>query len=1488
MKAPSASPSRSPARMPTKAPSASPSRSPVLAPTPTPSASPTRAPNAAPSRSPSTAPTRSPAAAPTGSPTKAPSAAPAKVPTKAPSVSPSVSPYVPLSPTRAPVIPPTRAPSAGPAQAPSRAPSAAPSSSPAAGPTKAPSAGPSRGPAAAPTRAPSRGPSASPLSSPTKQPSRAPSSRPSVGPSLAPSLPGATSRPSVAPSTSAPSAGPSGSPAAQPTTTPSAQPSAAPSARPSARPSASPSAHPTTASPSAAPSSDPTAAPTAAPAPLPTAPPSQMPTAAPTATSPEDKQAAAQATPAFKFGDAPEYKASPLSSFAATPLFQSRYSPGAVSAPVYLESPVAKDAGTPWSRGLSSPSFLASPGFVASPWADLAAAPTAAVTPLDKLAASPVFKDDFSPAGMARTPEGQRVAAPEYKDTVFAGSPVGQLVAAPGYKAAPLSQFAETPLFRDRFAPATVAAPVHAASPLARDRGSPFARGLASPSFLASPEYLSTPAADIAGAPTAAVTPLEKLAASPLFKEDFSPAGMARTPQGVVMATPEFKDAGFQESPVGKLVAAPLYKAAPLSQFASTPLFSDRFAPSTVAAPVYLASPLSRDAASPRAADAATPAFKGSPMYIGSPRFDAANAPSAAVTPLEKLAAAPLFQNDFSPTGRHSTPQGRLAATPEYRDAWFRASPVGEYATSPRYQDAPLVRLAETPAFADRFSPSTVGSPLYLSSPQSVVDRSPWSKGAATPAFRASPAFEASPEGKLEPTPSAAVTPLEKAAAAPLLRHYLSPEGKAETPEIKNTPSPTVVEGLGAAEKEEARSIVEPISNAGPVAGLAVGFAAGGNAGKLAVLTSVSCTVEDVDLAGAEPIDWEFHPIGAPVGSHYHRYFLGALIFNLVILVGLLAILLALAGVMVSFFKVPFLKACGSVKCPGMVFIPMMFLMQGTSLAASNMSFFPQRAPGAVAALGWIGLCLCAATPLLLWWLLLRPSRFNARLVPAPRLEGNKMSGWKRSAYMFTFGKKVWTTGTAPGSPEDFFVERWGPVFESYREGFQWFGCVELSSLLGLSIFAAWQPAPGAGCHARNFMMVAFLGGYLALIVIKKPYLALLDHIISTFLAGAMFAAVFSIALSIYLSEAGSSVPFLSQFAVKMLLISCFVMLFKALYDLSLLVTESRIDRNRERRFSVAKALDDEDTALPLVQQSLGSDSEMSHFRSATPEEGESPVWRASSPVTSFHKPSEADINWLLHTAPGVGEENAPQIITAARRNFGAGWRNAILRQLDHGAVLSRTNSAGGVGSDLQRLLDREIWEEPDPIDGRSGRAASMMPPAQLGLRISARYATGPSGNLSPRAGQRLRQSSLKAPDELKAAAHQTTFGSLGRLHPSAASQRANPRRVVQSMAAPRQPASLRPAAGSSRHRHVASMEFSTPLSVSGLHAPSAFDGAQPVRRGSFTPMPLRLSFDPGTPRPRPPPLNAPVDGSPGGSLDSPTAGLPGGSKAKRSGRQSR
>eukprot|EP00662_Eupelagonemidae_sp_cell21_P050554 gene50554-45929_t len=108
-----------------------------------------------------------------------------------------------------------------------------------------------------------------------------------------------------------------------------------------------------------------------------------------------------------------------------------------------------------------------------------------------------------------------------------------------------------------------------------------------------------------------------------------------------------------------------------------------------------------------------------------------------------------------------------------------------------------------------------------------------------------------------------------------------------------------------------------------------------------------------------------------------NRLFLGAVVYNAALVAAVLAALVAVTAAQVVGLGIPAARAAGAVKCPGLCYLPVMFLLQGTGISSANMALHPAR---------WAALLLCGALPAALWRALLRKEKFRASTLRDPRL----------------------------------------------------------------------------------------------------------------------------------------------------------------------------------------------------------------------------------------------------------------------------------------------------------------------------------------------------------------------------------------------------------------------------------------------------------------------------------------------------------------------
>ena len=394
---------------------------------------------------------------------------------------------------------------------------------------------------------------------------------------------------------------------------------------------------------------------------------------------------------------------------------------------------------------------------------------------------------------------------------------------------------------------------------------------------------------------------------------------------------------------------------------------------------------------------------------------------------------------------------------------------------------------------------------------------------------------------------------------------------------VTELPAPPKVEFTEAQKKRIEAALIPGISM-GLVSGIN-GAAGSAGGAKLAVLIdSIDCQVEDVDLAASEPLDWEFHPLGWPIGTTYHKYFLGAVIFNTLLILSLLGLLWLVKYALQVRGNFHGSQAAGNVKCPGLTYIPFIFLFQGVSLAASSLAFFPDRADALCGFVGWAYFLACLSAPFLLYYYLLRKAVFKAVPVNDPRLvkseklvsNGEKslpiLKGWKRVAYTCAFGEKIWITDS--DDRNNYFVERYGVVFESYRGGMQYFALAEMITMLGLSVFSAWKPGSDTACHVRNSLICLLLLLFFLAVLLLRPYMSALDNLVSALMAFMMMTAIMLVSLAIAINSTAQQVTIdnMREVAGALLMATALLFLLHAIYDLVFYCMDMKIKRRLHTR----------------------------------------------------------------------------------------------------------------------------------------------------------------------------------------------------------------------------------------------------------------------------------------------------------------------------------
>ena len=351
------------------------------------------------------------------------------------------------------------------------------------------------------------------------------------------------------------------------------------------------------------------------------------------------------------------------------------------------------------------------------------------------------------------------------------------------------------------------------------------------------------------------------------------------------------------------------------------------------------------------------------------------------------------------------------------------------------------------------------------------------------------------------------------------------------------------------------------------------GVAAGG---KIAAIANFGCQVEDIDLEAGATLDWEFHPTTIALGTSTLKYFKGAALMNPVIIIASFVFLFSLGFMIRMGFEMTWGQALGNVRTPGMLFIPFMFVLPGTSLVSARLALPPDFSDG----FGVYGLFLmigCLVSPLFVYFFVCRNLSLGATTVPDPRLNDytnmsntnlmeeptvpvKQYTGAKRILYKIAFGERVWVSV----GEDSYFVEQYGVVFESYKEGRTWWVIIEVSTIICVGLLSSWHPSSPQECNSRNGIFTALFGVFFLLLLFIRPYASMFDAVLMGAVAGLMFVAVLMMTIGI-----ANEVPATSALYVMagvLLLVTTILTFIKAAFDIVAYGTDIWVGRKSGAR----------------------------------------------------------------------------------------------------------------------------------------------------------------------------------------------------------------------------------------------------------------------------------------------------------------------------------
>eukprot|EP01063_Lacrimia_lanifica_P012626 TRINITY_DN1928_c1_g1_i6.p1 TRINITY_DN1928_c1_g1~~TRINITY_DN1928_c1_g1_i6.p1 ORF type:complete len:658 (+),score=86.60 TRINITY_DN1928_c1_g1_i6:114-1976(+) len=301
-------------------------------------------------------------------------------------------------------------------------------------------------------------------------------------------------------------------------------------------------------------------------------------------------------------------------------------------------------------------------------------------------------------------------------------------------------------------------------------------------------------------------------------------------------------------------------------------------------------------------------------------------------------------------------------------------------------------------------------------------------------------------------------------------------------------------------------------------------LASGGPAGRFALLRATGCYVNDVDLGFGTALDFEFHPLGVALGSGPERYLVGAVVLNIVLVLGVGGVSFCCAIVFCKRNAYPTSYGLALLRLPGMMMVPYLALLPGLALVSGLLIFFPRMsASGVSVALGVVGLVVICIVPVMLHRRVLRHVADKAFLMADPRLypqagyetvvlKGRCLDlGRWRGLYRWCYGDYLWVSVGVSSA----FCDEMGAVFDCFAAPSVNTVQVEIALHLFLGFISAWKPTPGTECNARNLLISAAFSAWFVYLVSRRPFIAPLDTYAALVVAGSTALAMVLMTLAL-------------------------------------------------------------------------------------------------------------------------------------------------------------------------------------------------------------------------------------------------------------------------------------------------------------------------------------------------------------------------------------
>ncbi|KAJ9469403.1 hypothetical protein DIPPA_32020 [Diplonema papillatum] len=304
-----------------------------------------------------------------------------------------------------------------------------------------------------------------------------------------------------------------------------------------------------------------------------------------------------------------------------------------------------------------------------------------------------------------------------------------------------------------------------------------------------------------------------------------------------------------------------------------------------------------------------------------------------------------------------------------------------------------------------------------------------------------------------------------------------------------------------------------------------------GNGITIAVLQKFGCQVEDIDLETAKKLDWEFHPTQIPIGTGDLRYMIGALVMNPVLFFSFVLLLLLGTKVAQKTLTLTFHEATALLRFPSILYIPLTFLLPGTSLISVQVMFSSHSS--AEVCLGAVVALACVACPVTLYFTVVRemPKRIlymkDPKLYPEDvqaallmeeaglNVAPDALKGWRKAAYRFAFGDYV----ALSRMQDRLDSERLGFFCDSYRPGHSACACFELGMGIAIAGFSGWQTSDLAACSVRNVLICLVVFAMAVYLAVVRPFSSKVDNLMACTMVLLMLTAVILMTIDILRGE---------------------------------------------------------------------------------------------------------------------------------------------------------------------------------------------------------------------------------------------------------------------------------------------------------------------------------------------------------------------------------